>query len=105
MQGHLVKVIDENRYYLIDNVGAYNYIVTEFETFRSMFISIDTVERTMFDIEFNVENIRNLLNNHEAFEGFIDYQYFDTHNYIIFHNRVYYIQNWIDLFNFATKII
>lgn len=105
MQGHLYKSNNDNKYYLIDNVGAYNYIAIEFETFKSLFISIETVENTMINIEFNVENIKNLLDDYKIFEGFIDYDYIETHNYIIYNSRVYVIRNWIDIFNFANKFI
>jgi len=105
MQGHLYKSNNDNKYYLIDNVGAYNYIAIEFETFKSLFISIEIVENTMINIEFNVENIKNLLDDYKIFEGFIDYDYIETHNYIIYNSRVYVIRNWIDIFNFANKFI
>ena len=105
MQGHLFKSTNENNYYLIDNVGAYNYIVIEFQTFKSLFISIETVQSSMINIEFNVENIKKLLNSYEIFERFINYDYLETKNHIIYNNRMYYIQNWIDVFNFANKIM
>lgn len=105
MQGHLFKSTNENNYYLIDNVGAYNYIVIEFQTFKSLFISIETVQSSMINIEFNVENIKKLLNSYEIFERFINYDYLGTKNHIIYNNRMYYIHNWIDVFNFANKIM
>lgn len=105
MIGELFRNNENNKYYLIDNVGAYNYIVIEFETFRNMFMPIELVERTMYSIEFNAENVKNLLDDYAAFEGFVIYDYFNSHNYIIYHNKIYYIRNWVDLFNFANKII
>lgn len=105
MQGHLFKNINDNKYYLIDNVGAYNYIVIEFETFKNMFMSIETVERSMIDVEFNIENIKNLLNEYAIFNDLIDYEHFETNNYIIYHNRAFYIRNWVDIYNFVNNII
>jgi len=105
MIGKLYKVNDEYKYYLIDNVGAYNCVVVEFGTFKSSFISIDKIERHMENLEFNIDNLKNLLDNYSAFEGFIDYEYFNTHNYIYFHNRLYYIKSWLDIFNFASRMI
>ena len=104
MQGQLYR--DEcNDYYLIDNVGAYNYIVIKFGCFRSFFMSIDKVDNTMTKIEFNIDNIMNLLEVYPIFNGFIDYDYLESSNYIIYYKTIYYIRNWVDIFNFAYKIM
>jgi len=105
MLGNLYKINDEYKYYLIDNVGAYNCIAVEFGTFKSSFISIDMIQTQMENLEFNIDNLKNLLDNYAAFKDFIDYEYFNTHNYIIFHTKYYYIKSWLDIFNFANKII
>lgn len=105
MRGHLYKSNDDNQYYLIDNVGAYNCIVIEFATFQSSFISIESIERNFNKIEFNFENIKNLLNSYTIFEKLINYDYYEKDNFIIYNSMVYHLRDWIDIYNFASKNI
>ena len=105
MQGELYKDINQNKYYLIDNIGAYNYIVIQFETFKSLFISIDTFQKNMIKIEFNLDNVKILLDTYELFKGRINYNYFNTNDYIVYNNKMLSIKNWVDVFNFVNKYI
>jgi hypothetical protein len=105
MQGQLFKTIDDNRYYIIDNVGAYNCIVVEFATFTSKFLSIEIIQNSMIEVEFNNENVKNLLDTYTIFEGSINYEFLESDNYIIYNRIHYYLRNWVDIFNFANKVI
>ena len=98
MEGCLYK--NNENYYLINNIATYNILVLEFETFRSYFISKDNFDYEI--IEYNSDNIQQILDNYSEFKDYIDYTFLKDFNQITYNNRIYYFRSWNDVFNFAA---
>ena len=98
MEGCLYQKYD-NKYYLIDQIGMYNYIAVEFESFISCFIQNENFDKKYTLIDFNSENVKKLL---ESYEGFIDYSDLSDFNTITYNRKNYIIRDWSDLFDFVA---
>jgi hypothetical protein len=98
MEGCLYKRFDD-KYYLIDQIGMYNYIAVEFDSFDSCFIQNENFADKYTLIEFNSENIKKLL---ETYEGYIDYSDLNDFNTITYNRKNYIIRNWSDLIDFVA---
>lgn len=101
MEGCLYRKCD-NTYYLINTIATYNYIAIEFGTFNSCFIQNENFEIKYDLIEFNVHNVKILLDGYEEFYEFIDYSNLNDFNTITYNQKIYIIKNWKDLFNFVA---
>ena len=95
MEGCLYKNNSTDTYYLINSIATYTMLAVEFETFQ-----IDNFDYEL--IQFNLTNIKNLLDKYTEFNSYIDYSNLSDFNIISYNNRNYYIRSWLDVFNFAT---
>ena len=102
MEGCLYIKNDSNTYYLINIAATYNYIAVEFGTFISCFLQNENFDVKYELIEFNVQNMKMLLDNYEEFDGLIDYSNLNDFNTITYNQKIYIIKNWKDLFNFVA---
>ena len=100
MEGCLYKNNSTDTYYLINSIATYTMLAVEFETFKNCFIQIDNFDYEL--IQFNLTNIKNLLDKYTEFNSYIDYSDLSDFNIISYNNRNYYIRSWLDVFNFAT---
>lgn len=100
MEGCLYKNNSTDTYYLINSIATYTMLAVEFETFKNCFIQIDNFDYEL--IQFNLTNIKNLLDKYTEFNSYIDYSNLSDFNIISYNNRNYYIRSWLDVFNFAT---
>jgi hypothetical protein len=82
--------MNKDKYFLIINKALNYSIAIEFDTFNNILISNDIISNS-FLIEFNEENLKNLLN--------IDYD-----NFIINNNKICRFNNWLDVFNYYKNI-
>jgi hypothetical protein len=83
-----------DNYYLITNKGNYYNIALEYMTFKNKLICNEELSSFKL-IEFNQENIKELLKDYK-----IDFKDFDDFNYILFNNNLYKFNNWMDVFKF-----
>lgn len=102
MEGCLYRKTIDNRYYLITTKATYTYIAVEFETFSNCFIQDENFNETFEKVKFTAENIKQLLDNFNTFNGNIDYNNLDEFNQIIYNQRMHIIKNWMDIYNFAA---
>lgn len=100
MEGCLYKKCDN--YYLIITAATYNYVAVEFGSFTSCFLQNDNFEANFDLIEFNVDNVKMLLDNYDEFYDFIDYSNLNDFNTITYNRKIYIIKTWKDLFNFVA---
>ena len=101
MEGCLYQKYDD-KYYLISRVATYTVVAVEFETFISCFIQNENFDQNFKHIEFNSNNIKNILQNYEEFNDLIDYSSLNDFNTIIYNDKIYIIKSWNDVFNFAA---
>lgn len=102
MQGEVYKCTNTGKYYLINSIGTYNYLVIEFETFSSRFIEIDNFNKKYQNIKLDTINLKDLLDNYAIFNNLINYNDFKDFRQIKYKNQIYVIKNWYDVFNFAA---
>ena len=101
MEGCLYQKYDD-KYYLINRAATYTVVAVEFESFVSCFIQNENFDEQFKHIEFNSNNIKNLLQNYEEFNDLIDYSSLNDFNRIIYNDKIYIIRSWKDVFNFAA---
>jgi hypothetical protein len=77
---------NENSYYLIINKAINYNIALEFTTFSTIIISNEKLAKYSL-IEFNEENLND----------------FGINNLIIFDNKIYQFNNWLDVFNYYKR--
>lgn len=98
MEGCLYKYND--KYYYINNIASHNMLALEFGTFKSCFIKKDNDNYEIID--FNPDNIQQLLDDYDEFKNYINYSNLKDFNQIDYNERNYYIRSWLDVFNFAA---
>ena len=103
MEGCLYKNIQTEKYYLLNTVAYYNSIVVDLETFNSCFIQHDDLSNNYEKIEFNSNNLKQLLDKYIDFKNRVDYDNLNDFNYIKYDNIVYNIKNWYDVLNFIAS--
>lgn len=103
MQGEVYKCINTGKYYLINSIGTYNYLVIEFETFSSRFINIENFNSLYLEIKLNSNNLKKLLDNYKLFQNTIDYNHMNDFKQIKYNNRIFSIKNWYEVFNFGGE--
>ncbi len=103
MQGEVYKCINTGKYYLINSIGTYNYLVIEFGTFSSRFINIENFTSLYQEIKLNTNNLKLLLDNYKVFQNTIDYNNMNEFKHIKYNNRIFIIKNWYEVFNFAGE--
>lgn len=89
----------DNKYYLlIDRAINYN-IAVEFITYNNKFISNNELKNDYILVEFNENNLKILLKN--IFNNIV-YNELSEFNYIIYYEKIYKLNNWLDVFNFSA---
>ncbi len=99
-EGCLYKKDIDNTYYLINSIATYTMLAVEFGTFKNCFIQKEEFDYEL--IEYNPDNIKNLLDNYSEFKDYINYADLKDFNIIIYNDKNYYIRSWLDVFNFAA---
>jgi len=88
---------DDKYYIIINNAISYN-IGLEIKTSNKIFISNELLSNYLL-IEFNEENLNNVLDDLN-----INRKNPNCNN-ILFNNKIYKFNNWIDVFNYYTETI
>ena len=101
MEGCLYR--NNINYYLVDSVASHFIIIIDLETFKQQFIQKDVIEKDFERIDFNSDNIIELLHSYEMFQNQINMDDFKDFNYMVFDKRKYYIRNWRDVYDFIVN--
>jgi len=101
MEGCLYRRYDD-KLYLINRCATYNYIAVEFETFNSCFIQNNNFNSKFELVEYTTSNVKLILDNFEEFKDLIDYSNLNDFYTIVYHDKIYIIKSWKDVFNFVA---
>jgi hypothetical protein len=103
MEGCLYKHVGSDNYYMVCGVGSYFILVKDFNDFGERFIQKDEIALNYKSIDFNSNNVKQLLDNYDRFEGNINYSNLKDFYLIIYNDRKYFIRTWKDIYEFIIK--
>jgi len=92
----------DSKYFLITNKGTSYNIALEFLTYNNKIISNDDLNCYYIIIDFNEENLKMIFNNIGIFNS-IDFKDFKEYNYILYYDKIYKLNNWLDVFQFMAN--
>jgi hypothetical protein len=100
MEGYLYE--SNVGYYLINSSATYNVVGIEFGTFENKFITKDDIHTNYSLVQFNGENVKNILDMYDIYLNNIDYSRFDSYNELSYNGKVYIIKGWYDFYKFVS---
>ena len=100
MEGYLYE--SNLGYYLINSSATYNVVGIEFGSFENKFITKDDIHTNYSLVQFNSENVKNILDFYDIYKNKINYLRFDSCNELEYNGKIYIIKGWYDFYKFVS---